>query len=161
MKALRYLLLFLSSVLSGRATSEQIFPSEKQADLREITLLSIETEIADITHKSRDREMSQFRTYERKDIDGDRVDDAILLTTFEHGMNWHRELFVCLSSSPHRVMHLNLGGKGEQLAEEVEIKDQTIIIRGKKHADGDAMCCPSQPFKSTFIAADGKLLQRQ
>jgi hypothetical protein len=161
MKALHYLLLLFCSVLSGCVTSDQSSLSENQADLHEVTVLHIEKKIADMVHTSRDWEMSQFRTYQRKDIDGDRVADAILLTTFEHGMNWHRELFVCLSSSPQRVMHVDLGGKGDREADEVEIKDQTIIIRGKRYAAGDAMCCPSQPYESTFVVADGKIVQNQ
>ncbi len=150
-----------ASVLAGCATHEPPFPSELQADARTLPVLRIEQQIADMVHASRDWEMARFRSYRQGDIDGDGVDDTILLTTFEHGMVWRRELFVCLTSSPQRVMHVGLGGKGERMAEDVEIKNRAIIVRGKTYTDADAMCCPSQPYESTFLVADGKIVERR
>jgi hypothetical protein len=123
--------------------------------------LRIDEQIAEMVRTSRDWEMAQFRTYRQKDLDGDGIDDTILLTTFEHGMIWRRELFVCLSSSPQRVLHVGLGGKGERMAEDFEIKDRAIIVRGKTYTDADAMCCPSRPYESTFLIADGKIVERR
>jgi hypothetical protein len=140
MKASRCLLFLLCSVLSGCATADPPSRSEQQADLREATVLNIEKKIADMVHASRDWEQSAYRTYKRQDIDGDRIDDAVLITTFEFENRWRRELFVCLSSSPSNVMHMNLGGKGEREADDVDITNQTIIITGKRYAADDAMC---------------------
>jgi hypothetical protein len=81
------------------------------------------------------------------------------LTTFEHGTYWRRELFVCLSSSPGVVMHLNLGGKGEREADDIDIKNRIIIVKGKKYADSDAMCCPSVPYESEFTVGNGRIMQ--
>jgi hypothetical protein len=58
-------------------------------------------------------------------------------------------------------MHLSLGSKGERLAEDFEIKDRMIIVRGKTYADADAMCCPSKPYESTFLVAAGRILERR
>lgn len=151
----------IPSFIVGCATHEPPFPSEQQAEARATPLLRIEEQIADMVRTSRDWEMAQFRSYRQEDIDGDGIDDAKLLTTFEHGMIWRRELFICLSSSPSRAMHLSLGSKGERLAEDFEIKDRMIIIRGKTYTDADAMCCPSKPYESTFLFAGGKILERR
>ena len=149
------------SFVAGCSTHEPPFPSELQAHARATPVLRVEKEIAETVRTSRDWEMAQFRSYRQQDLDGDGIDDAILLTTFEHGMIWRRELFVCLSSSPHRVMRASLGGKGERLAEAFEIKDRTIVVKGKTYTDADAMCCPSRPYESIFFVADGKIVQRQ
>src|SRR6266498_4051457 len=112
MKVLRHCLVLLEGTVSGCVTSEEPFPSEMQADTRATPVLRIEEKIREMVHVSREWEMAQFRAYRQQDIDGDRVDDAILLTTFEHGNYWRRELFVCLSSCRTTVLHTNLGGKG-------------------------------------------------
>jgi hypothetical protein len=149
------------SIFVGCSTPEPPFVSEMQADARATPVLRIEEQIADMVRTSRDWEMAQFRSYKQKDLDGDGIDDTILLTTFEHGMIWRRELFICLSSSPHQVMHISLGGKGERLAEDFEIKERAIIVRGKTYTDADAMCCPSRPYESIFLVADGKIVERR
>lgn len=151
----------ISSFIAGCATHEPPFPSELQADTRALPVLCIEQQIADMVRTSRDWEMAQFRSHRQDDIDGDGIDDAILLTTFEHGMMWRRELFVCLSSSPQRVMRLTLGSKGERLAENFEIKDRAIVVRGKTYTDSDAMCCPSRSYESILLVADGKIVERR
>jgi hypothetical protein len=132
-----------------------------RADARATPVFRIEEQIAEMVRTSRDWEMAHFRSYRQEDLDGDHIDDAILLTTFEHGMIWRRELFVCLSSSPDRVMHVSLGRKGERLAEDFEIKNRTIIVRGKAYTDADPMCCPSRPYESIFLVADGKIVERR
>jgi hypothetical protein len=161
MKFTRYCLVLLAGTLAGCATREEPFPSEIHADIREAPALSIEETIRDMVHTSRDWEQAQFRTYRQEDIDGDGIDDTVLLTTFEHGNFWRRELFVCLSSSPGRVMHMNLGGKGEREADDVDITNRTIIITGKRYAADDAMCCPSLPYESIFVVVDGNIVQKK
>jgi hypothetical protein len=123
--------------------------------------LRIEQQIVDMVRASGEWEMAQFRSYSQTDIDGDGFDDVILLTTFELDLHWRRELFVCLSSSPHRVMHADLGGKGERMAEGFDIKGRTIVVRGKTYADGDGTWNPSQPYESILLVADGKLVERR
>lgn len=159
--SVRHYFMVLLGILISCAIGEESSTSEKRANVREALVLRIEKQIADMVHVSRDWEDSQFRTYQRRDIDGDGIDDAVLLTTFEHDNGWRRELFVCLSSDPGKVLHMNLGGKWERMAEEVEVKDRKIIIRGKKYVLGDAGCCPSQPYESTFFIANGKIVEKQ
>jgi hypothetical protein len=161
MKLVRYFSVLLAGTLAGCATSEEPFPSEIHADMREAPALSIEETIRDMVHTSRDWEQARFRTYKQEDIDGDRIDDTILLTTFEHGNGWRRELFVCLSSSPRHVMYIDLGGKGEREADDVDITNQTIIITGKRYGPDDAMCCPSLPYQSTFVVVGGKIVEKK
>src|SRR6516164_1107381 len=103
MKFACYCLILLAGTLAGCATSEEPFPSEIHADVREASVLSIEETIRDMVHTNRDWEQARYRTYQQRDIDGDGIDDTVLLTTFEHGNYWRRELFVCLSSSPSKV----------------------------------------------------------
>lgn len=124
-------------------------------------MLHIEKEIADMVHTSRDWEDSEFRIYERQDMDRDGVNDTILVTTFDNDNGSFQMLFVCLSSSPQKVMKLEVGRKWDRIAEELAVKDQKITIRGEKYIDGDAGCCPSQPYESTFVVADGLIVQKQ
>jgi hypothetical protein len=58
-------------------------------------------------------------------------------------------------------MHLNLGGKGERMAEEIDITNRTIIVRGKRYGSRDAMCCPSVPFQSVFEIVNGKIQEKK
>lgn len=160
MKFTRHCLVLLVSTLAGCASREEPFPSEMRAAIRQAPVLAIEEKIRDMVHASRDWEEAQFRNYRQRDIDGDGIDDTVLLTTFEHGNNWRRELFVCLSSAPRRVMHTNLGGKGERMADHVEITNRTIIITGKRYVAGDAMCCPSQAYESVFVITNGKIVEK-
>jgi hypothetical protein len=145
--------------LAGCAAHEGLSVSQDEADARAIPTLRIEEKIREIINQTKDWEMAQFRTYRQGDLDGDGIEDTVLITTFEHGNYWHRELFCCLSSSPRTVMLIDLGGKGEKEAEDMEVEDRKVIVNGKKYADGDAMCCPSLQYQSTFTVADGKLLE--
>jgi hypothetical protein len=161
MKFACYCLILLAGTLAGCATSDEPFPSEIHADIREAPVLSIEETIREMVNTSRDWEQARYRTYQQRDIDGDGIDDTVLLTTFERGNYWRRELFVCLSSSPGKVMHMNLGGKGEREADDVDITNRTIIITGKRYAADDAMCCPSLPYESKFVVVDGKIVEKK
>lgn len=152
-------MLVMASTLTGCATRERLF-SEQQGSARATPVLRIEKHIAQLVRSNGDWEMSQFRKYRQEDVDGDGSDDVFLLTTFEHGLIWRRELFVCLSSSPERVMQINLGCKGERRAEDFEIEDRVIIVRGKAYSSTDALCCPSQPYESTFLIANGRIIER-
>jgi|SRR5947207_2338378 len=156
----RYCLVLVAVILGGCTTTEQSRSSAQTAELRAIPALHIEEEIMEMVRLTKDWEDAQFRTYKQQDIDGDGVDDTILLTTFEYDNNSRQMLFVCLSSYPQKVMSLNVGGgKGDRIAEEIDIKERTLTISGKKHTVGDAMCCPSLRYESTFAVADGKLVQ--
>jgi len=162
MNVSRYCLAFVAGIVGGCTTGEQPLSSAREAELRAIPALHIEQKITEMVRLTEDWEDAEFRTYKQKDIDGDGVDDTILLTTFEYVNNSRQMLFVCLSSSPQKVMHLDVGaGKGDRIAEEIEIKDRTIIVRGKKYTVDDAMCCPSLPYESTFKVANGKLVEEK
>lgn len=101
--------------------------------------------------------------YQQHDIDDDCIDDTILVATFEdgHGNTYYQELFVCLSSSPRKVMQLEVGSKWDRMAEKLTVKDNKIIIDGEKWAKTDAGCCPSQPYESVYVISDGKAVEQQ
>jgi hypothetical protein len=160
-KPVCYYLALVTGTLSGCITGSEPLPSESQADVREAPVRAIEDQIKVMVHLSRDWEEAQFRSYKQKDIDGDGIDDTVLLTTFEHGNGWRRELFVSLSSAPSRVMFLDLGGKGEREADTVEIKNRAIIVKGKRYVEGDAMCCPSKPYESVLVIANNKIVEKE
>ena len=157
----RFLCVAMMSAFTGCSTHEPPLPSQLHVGARSIPLLRIEEQIGEMVRTSGDWEMAQFRSYGQQDLDGDGIDDAILLTTFEHALVWRRELFVCLTSSPVRVMHVSLGGKGERSAEDFDIKDRTIIVRGKTYTDADAMCCPSEPYETAFLVVNGRIVKRR
>ena len=51
--------------------------------------------------------------------------------------------------------------RNERRADELDVNELKITIKGRKIVDGDAMCCPSQPYESVFVVVDGKIVQRQ
>lgn len=132
---------------------------QSEGNVREATILHIEQTINDMVRTSGDWEDSEFRMYKQKDLDGDRVDDAILLTTFEYDNSSYQELFVCLSSAPQRVMHIYVGAPGDRTAESLEVTNQLIILRGQRYTAQDGMCCPSQPYESVFSIKGVKIVQ--
>src|ERR1043165_8087558 len=153
----------LSFCLAGCSSPrpDPLVSSDHKATARATAVLRIEEQVAAAVLASGEWEMAQFRSYKQQDIDGDGIDDAILLTTFENGNVWHRELFVCLSSPSRPVMQLGMGKKGERMAENFEIKDRTIVVRGKRYADADAECCPSIAYQSVLVLTDGKIVERR
>lgn len=154
-------LAFLICLLAGCATGDTSHISVAQADAREATVMSIEKKIASRVRGSGEWEMSQFRSYQRADLDGDGVSDTILLATFEHGNFWRRDLLVCLSSAPGKVMVKPLGGKGERMAESVELEGRRIIVKGKSHAESDPMCCPSLSYQEDYEIANGVIVSSE
>jgi hypothetical protein len=149
-----------SLVYDPKSSQPQVEKVEDRADLREVTALHIEQRIWEMVHLTKDWEDASFRMYQQQDIDGDDVDDTILVTTFEHDNSSYQKLFVCLSSSPRKVMQLDVGCKWDRIAMELAVKDRKITIKGMKYIESDAGCCPSQPYESTFVVMDGKIVQK-
>jgi hypothetical protein len=147
----------LCCLLAGCASSERMHSAAGQADMRQATVLSVERKIASIVRQTGDWEMSQYRSYNRSDIDGDEVSDTALLTTFERGNIWRRDLLVCLSTAPARVMLMHLGAKGKRMAETFEVEGQHIVVKGKEYAENDALCCPSLPYRAVYLVSEGKV----
>jgi hypothetical protein len=160
MKPKNAILLLLAAMLAGCVSDKQPLSSDDKAVMRALPTLQIEAKIQDTVRNSRAWEMPQFRVYRQEDIDGDCIDDTVVLTTFEHGNTWHRELFVCLSSAPSVVMHMNMGGKGERMADGIELKDRQIIIRGKTYGASDPMSSPSVPYKEVYCVENGRLIRQ-
>jgi len=151
----------LGCLLAGCASDTGRHTAIGQAGDREATVLSIEKKIARRVRGSGEWEMSQFRSYQRADLDGDEVSDTVLLTTFERGNAWRRELLVCLSSAPGKVMVKPLGGKGERMAETIQIEGRRIIVKGKSYAESDPMCCPSLPYQEDYAISNGVIVSSE
>lgn len=145
----------------GRAESHLSW--EKQCNLRAITALHIEQAIYKRFRPAIDSEDAYLRMYQQNDIDGDGVDDTVLIATFEdvQGNTSFQELFVCLSLSPGKVMQSEVGSKWDRTAEKLTVKNHKIIIDGEKWAKMDAGCCPSQPYESVFVVSGGKIVEQQ
>src|SRR6185369_12395915 len=120
MKPVCACLLLLISGWSGCDRKEQLTPSEKMADPREVCVANIERKIQEIVHTTKDWELAESRIYLQTYFDGDDIPDAILLTRFDHGNFDRQEIFVCLSSSPRNVMHLEIGQRRERIARSEE-----------------------------------------
>ena len=153
----RILALVLIAGLCGCGKKEELTPSEKMAVPREACVADIEQTILKIVHDTKDWEYASSRIYLQPDIDGDSVHDAILLTTFGHGNFSRQELFVCLTSSPHHVMHLEVGQWRVRIADQMKVIDGKIVITGKKYGEQDASCCPSLTYTSTFAVTAGRI----
>lgn len=157
MNSLCYLLIFAGCIVAGIAAAK---PSK--GELREILASHIEQAIMETVRQTKDWEDVEYRVYKQEDIDGDGIDDTLLIATFEHDNNSYQRLFVCLSTSPQKLMKIDVGyGKGDRFAGKMDIKNRTIIITGKEHTTGDAMCCPSLDYKSTYVIENGKIVEKK
>ena len=162
MNIFRYWLIFVAALMTGCAISDQPFSTDKRTELRAIPALHIDQAIWKAVQQTKDWEDAELRIYKQADIDRDTIDDTVLIASFEiaNDNNSYQKLFVCLSSSPQKVMELRVGsGKGDRLADEIDITNSTIIIKGKKYGKDDAMCCPSVAYQSTFTIINGKLVE--
>lgn len=148
----------LCLLLAGCASPERRYSAGSQANLHEAMVMNIERKIASIVRTSGDWEMPEFRSYEQADIDGDDVRDTVLLTTFERGNAWRRDLLVCLSSVPGEVTVHHLGAKGERMAEKFTIEGKRIMVTGQEYSESDPLCCPTKPYQAVYVVVKGRIV---
>lgn len=149
----------LATLLVGCVHPQHLHSAAGQAGIREKTALTIEQRINQIVRETGDWEMSQFRVYRRADLDGDEVADTLMLTTFEQGNVWRRDMLVCLSGNSNRVMLVHLGGKGERMAEDFKVDGKRIVVKGKEYAENDPSCCPSRPYQKVYSISGDKIVE--
>ena len=118
-------------------------------------VLSIDREAHQYVRRSGYWEMPRFRKYAQGDLDDDSIDDTAMLTTYESGQYYKRVMFVACSSKPAHVMTIEIGGKGERMATNLEVAAHTIVVTGLAYATNDGMCCPSIPFREIIPLTNG------
>ena len=108
----------------------------------------VESAIATVAHDWHGHEYCQFRRYETlSDIDGDGVDDFVVLFTVEDLQsdgNDHADFMsVFLSSRGWQPMTVRTGRRGEQDPVGVDVRDGKLYLDALVYLPDDATCCPS------------------
>jgi hypothetical protein len=114
----------------------------------------VESTIAEVARKEDGQEYCQFRRYEAlSDLDGDRVDDFVVLFTIEGlegGGNDHADFMsVFLSGRKWQALTVRTGGRGERDPVAIEVRDGKLFLDALVYLPADAMCCPSG--KTTLV----------
>jgi len=104
-------------------------------------------------------EYCEFRRYARADVDGDHVDDLVMLFGVEpHGGNNSLHYLAVFPSRDHwRVQIRKVGQRGERLPQDVDVADGIIKVTALEYAATDAMCCPSVAKELRFQMKQGRL----
>ena len=133
--------------------------SDEYAIDRATPVVQIDHRVFQYVRATGEREKPEARIYVQGDLDGDKVEDTVLLAMFDVAMSYNQVLFVSLSTRPKHVMLRKVGGKGRQEAETVSIKTGRIVIEGKRYAPDDAMCCPSIPFQAIYAMQTNAIIE--
>ena len=136
-----------------------VLDSDEYAIDRALPVYHIDRRVFQFVREMGYRERPEKRSYHEGDLDGDRAEDPVLLAMCDIGMSYHQFMFISLSSRPKQVMMKEVGGKGIQNVESVEIVNSTVVIKGKKYAPDDAMCCPSIPFQTTYTIQENAIIE--
>jgi len=159
----------LSALLHASTTDETIQERERQAAHRayaarvsELTS-RLERYIADeLVKKAGQDEYPPARHYAMHDLDGDHMDDLLLITRFGllSGGNYEQsELLVALTTQPNKVQRLIVGGRGQRTGEQFS-KDEghrSVFLTFKVWAKTDALCCPSLTRTAEIRSTAGKV----
>ncbi|HWA08567.1 MAG TPA: hypothetical protein VG838_03785 [Opitutaceae bacterium] len=172
MKVLPLLALAASAALAIGADSHDEAGQElaRQANHREYSarvsqLTSrLESFIAEeLVKKQGATEYPPARRYLMRDLDGDKKDDLLLITTFEplsEGNHHDGYLFAVLSSRPQEVQQLVIGGRGWRDADHFEENATRLFLHFKVWAESDAQCCPSLATTEEIIFEKGRVVLR-
>lgn len=169
MKSLIYpLLAVLAGVMLGGCQSINpdaldayyyVLDSDEYAIDRATPVYNIDRRVFQLVRETGCRERPEKRSYHEGDLDGDRAEDPVLLAMCDMGMSYHQFMFISLSSRPKHVMMKEVGGKGFQNVESVEIVNSEVVLSGKKYAPDDAMCCPSIPFHTRYTIQGDAIIE--
>jgi hypothetical protein len=105
-------------------------------------------------------EYCEFRRYAKADIDGDHVDDLVMLFGIElrgSANNSFHYLAVFPSRDHWRVQIVKVGQRGQRLPQDVGVANGIIKVTALEYAATDAMCCPSVTKELRFQMKHGRL----
>ncbi|MEO5958950.1 MAG: hypothetical protein ABIZ49_11180 [Opitutaceae bacterium] len=152
-------ILFLTAVRIFAADSEEDESRAYAAGISRLTT-RVESFVADeIVHKLGRCEYPPARRYAIRDLDGDKKDDVLLITTFTlvSGGNYHEShLFVALSSQS-TVQHLIVGGRGKREADRFQEGSLALFLQFRVWASSDPQCCPSLKTSEEIRIENGRL----
>ena len=123
---------------------------------------AVERVIASKARQIGGQEYCQFRHYNTlDDVDGDGVDDFIVLFTVEGrggGGNDHTSFMaVWLSGRPNSPLVVETGGRGLRDPVAIEVRDRKIRLETLEYLPKDPMCCPSGKGELPYEIKGGKL----
>ena len=136
-----------------------VLDSDEYAIDRALPVYHIDRRVFHFVRETGYRERPEKRSYHEGHFDEDRAEDTVLLATCDMGMSYQQFMFISLSSRPKHVMMKEVGGKGFQYVESVEVVNAEVVVKGLKYASNDAMCCPSIPFQTTYAVQDNTIIE--
>ncbi len=139
--------------------SSYVLDSDAYAIDRATPVYHIDRRVFDFVRETGYRERPVKRTYHEGHLDDDRAEDPVLLAMCDMGMSYQQFMFISLSSRPKHVMMKQVGGKGFQNVESVNIENSEVVVKGLKYAANDAMCCPSIPFRTRYAIQDNAIIE--
>jgi hypothetical protein len=109
-------------------------------------------------------EYCQFRRYNATDdLDGDGVDDLVVLFTVESvggGGNGHvnfMAVFLSTRKPGQPSLLAETGRRGLRDPREISVRDHRIILKTAEYSPGDPLCCPSGHGELVYVISGQSL----
>ena len=102
------------------------------------------------------------RRYFYGDIDGDRTNDLLLVTSLPlaTGNYWSQDFILIRAAAPSQPILLKYGGKGGRSYEELSMDSKGIHVDALYYGKSDADCCPTIKKKVDIVLKGGALVER-
>lgn len=139
-------------------------PAPDETDEQKI----IDRYLAGVDEVLEGKEIAEFRTIVRGDIDGDgdRRDAAIQFTLegmgAENAGNYHSLRLAVFRHENGRLKAITdteIGGRFSRNTDLKKIENGKILFDTKSYAEGDGACCPSIAGKTAYVLKDGELTE--
>ena len=149
------------------AVEAQVDPGIASRRLSSFHLLSL-SQTADVAvknwltrHKDQEEDIAA-RRYIIGDVDGDGVNDLLLVTslTSAGGNYWSHDFVLIRARSPDQPIIAPFGGKGVRSYESISMTSSGILVNALYYGESDADCCPTVKKKVLFELRKDALIER-
>lgn len=123
--------------------------------------------------KVRGAEYCRFRDIAHGDINGDGVEDLVVVFNVEGACNKekgrapgacgnHHETYLkaFLGKELKEIPTIEIGGRGMRLISSVKVIKDAVEVETLTYGEQDAMCCPSVTGHTQFAIQSGKFIER-
>ena len=112
-------------------------------------------------HRENEEDISA-RRYFYGDIDGDRTNDLLLVTSLPlaTGNYWSQDFILIRAAAPSQPIFLKYGGKGERSYKDIYMDSTGIHVDALYYGNSDADCCPTIKKKVDILLKGGALVEQ-
>jgi hypothetical protein len=106
-------------------------------------------------------EYCQFRRYLTQDIDGDGVEDLLVIFGVERRDSANDSVYFLAAFPSTKHWHpalVKVGRRGERFPQSVRFESGKIIVETLEYGKADPMCCPTRPARLLFRLEGGVLV---